>query len=167
MATAARLLRAPAPRPQPRPRLEVASSPSSQPAKGRKTWPIVVTGVVALALIFGVLLEQVILAQSAFELSNKRKELAEARSVHGELLLDAATLESPGRIELYARRKLGMVDPDPLTTQYVVADINTKRTARGGVAAGPAVIVEGDTVALEDPPTSDSDRLDGRDGYSR
>ncbi len=158
MAVPARLLRAPVPpKAKPRPSLRVASSqaaPQASPkaAPARKTWPLVATVLFAVALIFGVLLEQVILAQSAFELAQVRKDLTEAQSLHEELLLDAATLESPGRIETYARHKIGMVDPDPLTTQYVVADIKTGKGAQGGVAAGPAIVVEGETVALEDGP---------------
>lgn len=80
-------------------------------------------GIVAIAVVFGVLLEQVVLAQSAFKLTRVRERLAEAEENHQELLLQAAKLESSDRIERFARDELGMVDPAPGDVQYLSADI--------------------------------------------
>lgn len=83
-------------------------------------------GIAVVAVIFFVLLEQVVLAQSAFRLERLRERVARAEARHEELLLQAATLESPVRIEAFARNHLGMVDPDPATVEYVVADIPSR-----------------------------------------
>lgn len=104
------------------------------------------------AILFGVLLEQVALAQTAFELSRLRADLAKAESHHEELLLASARLDNAARIERYARTSLGMVDPAPGSTQYVVADVqtgtslaeetvnraNARRLGRTGGAVEPA-----------------------------
>jgi cell division protein FtsL len=79
--------------------------------------------IVCAALIFGVLLEQVVLAQSAFKLADLRGQLLEAESDHEELLLESAKLDSAARIERFARSSLGMVDPPPGGVEYLVADV--------------------------------------------
>ena len=90
-----------------------------------------VTAIVAGAIVFGVLLEQVVLAQSAFKLTSIRQSLATAEARHEELLLEAAKLDSAARIEKYARVELGMIDPAPATVRYIVADINARRFDKG------------------------------------
>ena len=64
-----------------------------------------------LALVFGVLLEQVILAQSAFKMARVRREMIRADATNQELLLQMTRLSSPQRIETYARGQLGMTEP--------------------------------------------------------
>lgn len=78
--------------------------------------------VVATAVVV-VLLEQVILAQSAFKLSRVREQVEAAEVRHQELLLETTMLGSPGRIERVAKVELGMVPPDAQSTQYVVARV--------------------------------------------
>lgn len=90
--------------------------------ESRRLAPMVIVGaIVAVTLVFGVLLEQVVLAQSAFKLAHVRDRLVIAERRQEELRLEAARLESPARIERYARDVLGMVDPEQVT--YIVADI--------------------------------------------
>jgi cell division protein FtsB len=84
-------------------------------------------GIVAVAVVFGVLLEQVVLAQSAFKLTRVRERLAAAEERHQELLLQAAKLESSDRIARFARDELGMVEPGPGEVQYLSADIYRSR----------------------------------------
>jgi cell division protein FtsB len=84
-------------------------------------------GIVAIAIVFGVLLEQVVLAQSAFKLTRVRERLAVAEEHHQELLLQAAKLESSDRIARFARDELGMVEPAPGDVQYLSADIHPLR----------------------------------------
>lgn len=91
------------------------------------------------AVIAAILLEQVALAQSAFHLSDLRAQYEEAQSQHEELLLEAAQLDSAARIERYARETLGMVDPDPATVQYIVADVRRPRPNGLHPANNPAV----------------------------
>jgi cell division protein FtsL len=81
----------------------------------------IVSGLCGILAIFGVLLEQVVLAQSAFELGRVRQEVVAAEAHHQELLLEATKLGSPGRIERYARDRLGMVDSAKVG--YIVAEV--------------------------------------------
>jgi len=82
------------------------------------------------AVIAAILLEQVLLAQSAFHLSDLRKDLQAAEERHEVLLLEAAQLDSSARIERYARQNLGMVEPGPGGVQYIVAKIKQPRSFR-------------------------------------
>ena len=84
------------------------------------------------AIVAAILLEQVALAQSAFHLSDLRTELQAAESEHEELLLEAAQLDSAARIERYARETLGMVDPEPASVQYIVANVRSGNGSRRG-----------------------------------
>jgi cell division protein FtsB len=102
---------------------------------------VILTG----AIVFGVLLEQVVLAQTAFRLSRLTADTQTARAQNGELLLKASRLGSPDRIESYARTQLGMIDPHRV--QYIIADVHA-RGARSisrsapvadSAPAGPAV----------------------------
>ena len=78
-------------------------------------------GVVAVVVV--VLLEQVVLAQSAFKLARIRADIVAAEARNQELLLEATRLGSPGRIEQYATEELGMIKPAPNEVDYVVADV--------------------------------------------
>jgi cell division protein FtsL len=93
-----------------------------------------VAAVCVAALVFGVLLEQVILAQSAFKLARVRERMAATERRHQELLLEMTELQSPERIERYARAELGMVEPANIG--YVVADVG--RPDRGVALLRPA-----------------------------
>ncbi|MDQ3646935.1 MAG: cell division protein FtsL [Actinomycetota bacterium] len=85
---------------------------------------LVVATICAAAVIAGVVLEQVVLAQSAFKVVRLRDRTAAAEARHEELLLEAARLEAPGRIERVAREEIGMIDaPAP---SYIVADIKVR-----------------------------------------
>jgi cell division protein FtsL len=103
----------------------------------RRLAPLAIVGAIAIAAtIFAVLLEQVVLAQSAFDLASVRERIARAEARHEELLLEAARLDSSARIESYARDTLGMIDPEPTNVQYIVADVRVPARSRGRPAAG-------------------------------
>ena len=88
----------------------------------RRVAPIVIVGAMfVIAVVFAVLLEQVVLAQSSFEVSAMRERMIAAEERREELLLEAARLASPERIESYARDVLGMTDA--VAVKYIVADI--------------------------------------------
>lgn len=88
----------------------------------RRVAPAYIAVAIAIsAIVAGVLLEQVVLAQSAFKLSAINQRLAVAEARQEELLAEVAQLESPGRIERFARTRLGMVEPT--LVEYVVADV--------------------------------------------
>jgi hypothetical protein len=114
--------------------------------RGTRFAPIALVGAILVgAIVFGVLLEQVILAQSAFKLTRINDRVASSEAKHEELLLTAAKLEAPGRIEHYARTRLGMVDPT--VVEYIVADVPRRmgkrlaeRNSDGDLASGPAVV---------------------------
>ena len=97
--------------------------------RGTRFAPLVVLGAICVgAVIFAVLLEQVVLAQSAFKLTQVNERLEVARAKHESLLLTAAKLEAPGRIENYARTRLGMVEPT--VVEYIVADVPRRMNQR-------------------------------------
>lgn len=102
-----------------------------------KGFVITVSALLAGAIVMGVLLEQVLLAQSAFELAELRKNVAAAEARHEELLLQSANLDSAARIERYARTNLGMIEPPPGAVEYVVADVRT------GTTLGRATVEQG------------------------
>ena len=108
-------------------------------ADSRRLAPLLVLAAIGVgAIVFAILLEQVVLAQSAFQLDKVRRELVAAEAEHEELLLQAAKLDSAARIERYARTTLGMVDPAPDQVRYIVADVRTRRVRSGAaVASGP------------------------------
>lgn len=104
--------------------------------------------IVVLGVVFAVLLEQVVLAQSAFKLKGIQDDLVSAETRHRELMLEAAKLESSERIERFARDRLGMIKPDVRTVGYIQADVIRRgdgariaddpagRTEEPGTAAG-------------------------------
>ena len=79
--------------------------------------------IVVLGVVFAVLLEQVVLAQSAFKLEGIQDDLVAAEARHRDLMLEAAKLESSERIERFARDRLGMVKPDIRSVGYIQADV--------------------------------------------
>jgi cell division protein FtsL len=97
------------------------------------------------AVVFGVLLEQVILAQSAFELTRIRQRIAAAQAENQELLLQMTELQSPDRLERFAREELGMVDPSRV--EYVVADV-------GAADPGVAVLAPSRGLRASSPATA-------------
>jgi cell division protein FtsL len=114
--------------------------------EGRRYMPVAMAGVICvLAVVFGVLLEQVVLAQSAFRLARIQEGLVAAEEHHEELLLEVATLENPERIERFARHTLGMVEADPGRVEYIVADVRGRGRSpaaslrRAGIAADGTV----------------------------
>jgi cell division protein FtsL len=125
-------------------------------SNSRKIAPaLVLLGILIAATIGTILLEQVVLAQSAFKLSDIRAELERAEEKHSQLLLQAAKLGSSERIKNVAVNDLGMVYPTE--TGYIVADVHSDWAARlagsptnatatgaaGGIAAQDAVLGAG------------------------
>jgi cell division protein FtsL len=114
--------------------------------------PLVIAGVIlAVAAVFGILLEQVLMAQSAFKLGRIRERMIAAEARHEDLIFQVSQLQSDARIESYARTQLGMVEADPARTEFIVADLQSRRdrqlaTASGGLRprarAGQAVGLE-------------------------
>lgn len=93
--------------------------------------PLVIAGVIlAIAAVFGILLEQVLMAQSAFKLGKIRERMIVAQTKHEDLIFQVSQLESDARIESYARNQLGMVEADPAGTEFIVADIKSRWTGR-------------------------------------
>jgi cell division protein FtsL len=127
-------------------------------SKPRRLAPVVIFGAIAvLGIVFTILLEQVVLAQSAFKLARIRERLVRAEARHHELLVDASMLESSDRIEWVARNRLNMVAPHPEQIHYIVADITPhprpedvqRNFATGGGGFGQAAA---DYDAIENAP---------------
>jgi cell division protein FtsB len=90
----------------------------------RRFAPVAIgVAILAGSVVFGILLEQVVLAQSAFKMERVRRQLSATHSANQELLLQATRLEAPRRIQTYAREELGMVEPQAV--DYIVADIGS------------------------------------------
>ena len=87
----------------------------------RLAFVVALAAVFVGALVCTVLIEQVTLAQSAFRLARIRQETIAAERRNQELLLQMTKLQSPARIEKYARTELGMVEPTRI--DYVIADV--------------------------------------------
>ncbi|HET7482836.1 MAG TPA: cell division protein FtsL [Actinomycetota bacterium] len=115
----------------------------------------VVGGIVVAAIVAGVLLEQVVLAQSAFRLGDLRKKLESADARHEELLLESAQLDSAARIERYARSTLGMVDPAPDQIEYIVAKVGHRSQIASIPNRHAATVSSG--VAASDPYSSSAE----------
>ena len=95
----------------------------------RRSWSVLIGGgIVAIAIIGVILLEQVVLVQSSFNLSDLRKQLEAAEARHEVLVLEASQLDSSARIERYARENLGMINPS--SVEYIVADIKQPKRLR-------------------------------------
>ena len=113
----------------------------------RRLAPAAILGAIGVvAVIFAILLEQVVLAQSAFELSRLRSELATVQARHERAMFEASRLESPERIERYAREELGMVEPP--FSEYVTADVRAPRSPglaqsvrRNSLSGAPAAAI--------------------------
>lgn len=90
----------------------------------RRFAPLVIVAVLLVgATIFTVLLEQVILAQTGFKMAQLGERVAAAETRHAELVLRAAKLGSPERIERVAITELGMTYPAPSEVKYIVANV--------------------------------------------
>lgn len=85
----------------------------------------IVVAILVGTAVFGVLLEQVILAQSAFKMARVRDHLSEAEARHQALLLDVTRLESPARLERVAREELGMIQSSAIG--YIAAEVPLRR----------------------------------------
>ena len=112
-----------------------------QRSASRKATPLVVGGVIMVALLIAtVLLEQVLMAQSAFKLGEIRERTERAEAKQQELVLQVTQLENKDRIEAFARTQLVMVESNAATSEYMVADIelgSDSRIAKGGEADAP------------------------------
>jgi cell division protein FtsB len=94
----------------------------------RRVAPVVIGVAIFVAtVVFGVVLEQIVLAQSAFKMARLTEALARAETTQQELLLQATRLESPTRIQRFARARLGMVQPHEI--DYLVADVAPRHPA--------------------------------------
>lgn len=90
----------------------------------RRFAPLLIVAVLLVsATVFTVLLEQVILAQTGFKMAQLRERVIAAESRHAELVLRAAKLGSPERIERVAITELGMTYPGPNEVRYIVANV--------------------------------------------
>ena len=97
----------------------------------RRMTPLMFGGVILVALLIStVLLEQVLMAQSAFKLEEIRNQTERAESRQQELILQVTRLEDNGRIEEFARTQLGMIETNSATSEYMVADIAVKADTR-------------------------------------
>ena len=101
--------------------------PKQKKVRRRLPWMVIISLICVFAVIFGVLFARVVLVKSSFKLQRLQTELTAAEEMHEELMLEAAKMESPARIERVAR-SMGMVDP--AAVNYIVADVPTGSNSR-------------------------------------
>jgi cell division protein FtsL len=89
---------------------------------------LVLGGIFVVAIVFAILLSQVVLAQSGFKMARLREQTIKAEAKHAELVMQAAKLGSAERIERVAVQQLGMVHPTRV--EYIVADVGDGNSAR-------------------------------------
>lgn len=117
-------------------------------SRSRRVAPVfVATVVVIIATVSIVLIEQVMLAQTAFKVAQMRERIVKAEARHAELVLQAAQLGSSERIERVAKRDLGMVSPEEV--HYVVANVKPKGPVLAQVKRPAIVSPDAHTAALE------------------
>lgn len=109
---------------------------------------VIACAVLVVATISVVLIEQVMLAQTAFKVAKMREKIVKAETRHAELVLHAAQLGSSERIERVARRDLGMVAPEEV--HYVVARVHSGSQAVARTQPEPLLPSDGQTAALEE-----------------
>jgi len=107
---------------QPRPATRRAPQPARAPLRvvaprrRLRTGPTVVLGgLLAFAIAFGLVVAQTELVQGQQQLDRLDQRVADATREHQELRLHVAELESPERIVAAATRDLGMVPPAGVT----------------------------------------------------
>ena len=114
----------------------------------RRMAPLVIVAVLLVgATVFTVLLEQVILAQTGFKMAQLRERVVAAESRHAELVLRAAKLGSPERIERVAITELGMTYPAPSEVKYIVANVRANPATKLA-SSRPKFIIESDAQAV-------------------
>jgi cell division protein FtsL len=89
---------------------------------------LILGGILVIAIVFAILLAQVVLAQSGFRMAKLREQTIKAEARHAELVMQAAKLGSAERIERVAVEQLGMVQPTRV--EYIVADVGSRNSAR-------------------------------------
>ena len=89
---------------------------------------LVLGGITVVAIVFAILLEQVVLAQTGFKMATLRERTLKAEARQAELVLEAAKLGSAERIERVAMDRLGMVQPTRV--EYIVADVGSRNSVR-------------------------------------
>ena len=114
----------------------------------RRFAPLVIVAVLLVcATVFTVLLEQVILAQTGFKMAQLRERVVAAESRHAELVLRAAKLGSPERIERVAITELGMTYPAPSSVKYIVANVRPNPATKLA-SARPKFIIDSEAQAV-------------------
>jgi hypothetical protein len=127
----------------PRKRLSLVE-PKQKKSRRRLPWLVIISLALVFTVIFGVLLSRVVLVKTSFKLQKLQERLTAAEELHEELMLETAKKESPARIEREARA-LGMVDP--VTVNYIVADVPRKADQRFASEELSGSVTEGATVA--------------------
>ena len=112
---------------------------------------LVLGGMTVIAIVFAILLSQVVLAQSGFRMAKLRERTLKAEARHAELELQAAKLDNAERIERYAIDHLGMVQPTRV--EYIVADVGSRDSAQLAQGRAPENV---DVAGQAAPATGDS-----------
>ena len=88
-----------------------------EPVKLRKLWRPVILGTVVAAFLLLYVFQHFRCIDLSFELEALKAQEAKAAALNSELKLEIAGLRSPMRIDIIARRQLGLTAPLPTQVQ--------------------------------------------------
>ncbi|MGB6596976.1 MAG: hypothetical protein WA621_13940 [Candidatus Acidiferrum sp.] len=88
-----------------------------EPAKMRNLWRMVALGSVVAAFFMLYIFQHFRCIDLSFQLEDLRGQQAKAAALNSELKLEIAGLRDPMRIDVIARRRLGLTEPLPSQVQ--------------------------------------------------
>ncbi|MGC2803416.1 MAG: hypothetical protein WCA41_16400 [Candidatus Acidiferrum sp.] len=88
-----------------------------EPAKMRNLWRMVALGSVVAAFFMLYIFQHFRCIDLSFKLEDLRGQQAKAAALNSELKLEIAGLRDPMRIDVIARRRLGLTEPLPSQVQ--------------------------------------------------
>jgi cell division protein FtsL len=102
-----------------------------EPAKTRRLYRTVALGGVIAAFFMMYIYQHFRCIDLSFQLEDVKARQAEAASLNSSLKLEIAGLRNPMRIDVIARRQLGLTQPLPMQVQeYEAPDVAEVATAR-------------------------------------
>ena len=100
-----------------------------EPARLRKLWRPVLLGSVVAAFLLLYVFQHFRCIDLSFELEAMKAQEAKAAALNSELKLEIAGLRNPMRIDIIARRQLGLTAPLPTQVQEYEAPVGAEVAA--------------------------------------
>ena len=119
------------------------------PRRRRSIGFVLLASTVVGSMVFGIVVVNVLLAQTSFRIGEAERHLEELSEDHLELVREQATLSAPGRISAWANRH-GMRLPDDIRILHVPGSGPVEPTGADISSSGTTASPSG---AKGDPPT--------------